>query len=159
MVWTGYFARYRIYQKAGLKPISIANICPQKIKPLKAEWLAPKSWIYNWKDTVEHTNNDRGAVDYYIKRYTEENLSHLSPEEVWKRLYSLAGDSDAVLLCYEALPKDYDNKGIVKIGGLTPGTAFCHRHIVSEFLRQGGFECREYLPNQEELNLLKGEEG
>jgi hypothetical protein len=110
MIWTGYFARYRIYQKAGLKPISIANISLQKFKPLKAEWLAPNSWIYNWKDTVEHTSNDRGAIDYYIKRYTEENLGHISPEEVWKRCIPLR----EILMRFCFVMKHYQKTMIIK---------------------------------------------
>jgi hypothetical protein len=155
MIWTGYFARYKIYQQAGLKPISIAKSSLQGVQTLKAEWLAPGSWIYDWKNLVKRTGGDKELIDYYIKRYTKENLAHLSHEEVLERLDELAYHSDAVLLCYEALPKGYNNQGIVKIGDLLPGSTFCHRHIVSEFMRSGGLECREYIASPSELKLLK----
>jgi hypothetical protein len=155
MIWTGYFARYKIYQQAHLELISIANHGLRGVNPLKAEWLAPGSWIYQWKDAAKHTGENRDLIEYYIKRYTNEKLNHFSPEAVWEQLNNLAGHSDSILLCYEALPDSYDNQGIVVINQLTPETTFCHRHIVSAFLRSGGFECREYIPSLAELRILK----
>jgi uncharacterized protein (DUF488 family) len=46
----------------------------------------------------------------------------------------------AVLLCYETIGK------------------YCHRHLVSDWLRRHGIECREYLPVMVEQKP-KGKQG
>jgi hypothetical protein len=162
MIWTGYFARHKIYQLAHMQLISIANTSMFGVKALEAKWLAPGGWVYAWKDRVKRIddNKEKELIEYYIERYTKEILGVYSPEEVWSRLHSLAGCRDAVILCYEAIPKaygerGYSNGGIVTLDGLAPGVSFCHRHIVSGFMRSGGFECREYIPSSSELTILK----
>jgi hypothetical protein len=56
--------------------------------------------------------------------------------------------SIANLLCHEKLPEGY-TKNIVEICDLEPGKKFCHRHIISAFLKSGDFECREYLVHKQ----------
>jgi hypothetical protein len=150
MIYTGYFAQAQKYQEAGFRLLSIANRCPEGIKAMKILWLAPGTWIYSWKQKCNQIGESRRKlVDEYIYNYTEDKLSHLSPETVFERICDLVSRQDAILLCYEKLPEGY-TKNIVEISDLEPGKTFCHRHIVSAFLRNGDFECKEYLiPEQQ----------
>jgi hypothetical protein len=135
------------------------------VKTMKANRLAPGGWIYQWKDAVASMGGDKAYVDYYIERYKKEKLSDWTPEELWNYLDIIVEHHDAILLCYEALPEPYKracyrNDGIIPIDSLVPGKTFCHRHLVSEFLRSsGGYECREYIPSDMELRVLKKNNG
>jgi hypothetical protein len=145
MIYTGYFAQAHKYLEAKFKLLSIANKCPEGIKAVEIPWLSPGSWIYEWKQKCKRIGeSQRRLVDEYIRRYTEDILGCLSPEEVFERLDDSVNHHDAILLCYEKLPEGY-TKDIVKISDLEPGKTFCHRHIISAFLRSGNFDCREYL--------------
>jgi hypothetical protein len=150
MIYTGYFAQARKYQEARLILLSIANKCPEGIKAMKIPWLAPGTWIYSWKRKCNQIGESRRKLtDEYIHKYTEDKLSRLSPETVFERICGLVNHHDAILLCYEKLPEGY-TKDIVGISDLEPGKTFCHRHIVSAFLRSGGFECGEYLIHEQQ---------
>ena len=60
----------------------------------------------------------------YIPRYKEQVLGTLNPSEVADELQKLGGQ--VILLCYEK-PAD-----------------FCHRQLVSEWLRNAGIESEEF---------------
>jgi hypothetical protein len=150
MIYTGYFAQIHKYLEADLILLSIANKCPESIDVFKISWLAPGAWIYAWKQKGNQIGvSQRQLIDEYIKKYTEDKLSYLSPETLFERLYKLVNHHDAILLCYEKLPEDY-TKDIVELGDLEVGKTFCHRHLISSFLRSGGFECREYLTSKQQ---------
>jgi hypothetical protein len=148
MIYTGYFAQSRKYLEAGFKLLSIANKCPENIKAISVPWLMPGSWIYEWKQKCNRIGESkRCLIDEYIHKYTENRLISLSPETAFERIAGFVNYHDSILLCYEKLPEGYA-KDIVEISDLDPGKTFCHRHIVSSFLRNGGFECREYLTHK-----------
>jgi hypothetical protein len=150
MIYTGYFAQVHKYLEAGLILLSIANKCPKGINALKVSCLMPGAWIYAWKQKENRIGvSQRQLIDEYIKKYTEDKLIYLSPETLLERLYNLVNHHDAVLLCYEKLPEGYA-KDVVELSDLELGKTFCHRHIVSAFLRSGGFGCREYLINKQQ---------
>jgi hypothetical protein len=145
MIYTGYFSQVHKYLEAGFTLLSIANKTPEGIKTINVSWLAPGAWIYAWKQKCDQIGaSKRQLIDEYINKYIDDRLSHLSSEIIFKRLYDLANYNDVILLCYEKLPEGYA-KDIIEINDLEPGKTFCHRHVVSAFLRNGGFECREYL--------------
>lgn len=135
---TGYFAKLKAYQKAGLTPISIAAKAPVWYKGAEYKKLAPKWSFYSeWKN-----GSHKGDNEYYTKHFKEEVLDNLDPEQVLKELEGFSGVSsdNIILLCYE---KSAD---------------FCHRHLVadwlSEHIKQDGFYIREldldcvaHLPN------------
>jgi hypothetical protein len=145
MIYTGFWSQVHKYLEAGFTLLSIANKCPEGIKAVKVPWLTPGVWIYAWKQKCNQIGaSKRQLIDEYINKYTEERLSHLSPEIIFERLYDLTNHNDVILLCYEKLPEGYA-KDIVETSDLEPGKTFCHRHIISAFLRSGDFECRECL--------------
>ena len=75
-----------------------------------------------WKE-----NHDN---DYYIKCYNEQVLSKLNPKQVFVDLIELTHSwitfPKIALVCYEK-PSD-----------------FCHRHLVSKWLSENGYECKEW---------------
>ena len=105
MIYTGYFAKLKEYQKAGLTPVSIAGRTP--IEGL-IEWkfFAPTWSIFKpWKDKIIDNSE-------YTMRFTSEILGKVDKEEVRNILLSV---DNPILLCYEK-PCD-----------------FCHRHIVADW--------------------------
>lgn len=117
MNYTSYFAN-EIKLPEGVIPISICGKAPFYWKGLEYKKLAPKYWFFKeWKKN--HDNN------YYIENFQKYVLDKLNPDEVWKELNLLTDGKPFALMCYEH-PDD-----------------FCHRHLVSAWLRQAGYEIEE----------------
>lgn len=93
--------------------VSIAWRAPVGFRGMEYKSLVPKYWFLR-------KYKDDGDQDFYVDRYYEEILKKLNPEQVYKEL----GES-AILLCWER-----------------PGE-FCHRHIVSKWFRDAGFDVQE----------------
>jgi hypothetical protein len=151
MIFTGYFAKIKIYARMGLKLVSIANqsiSTTGKLATIKFKPLVPGRWIYPWKNDL-HNRSDLGkAKSEYLNTYYKECLNKFTPEKLFNELFAFVNGSDAILLCYEAPPKDMGSDGIIDISKLEAGKDFCHRHLVSDFLRQGGLQCCEETISQ-----------
>ena len=120
--YTTYFANLKKLPKK-VHPISICGKAPDWYEGLQYKKLAPKyDFFIKWKE-----NHDN---DYYIKCFNEQVLNNLNAKEVLLELSELIGfnnrHKDICLICYEK-PND-----------------FCHRHFVADWLRQNGFECKEW---------------
>ena len=121
MIYTSYFGKLKKLPK-DIVPISICGKTPDWYKGIQYRVLAPKWDFFKvWKE-----NHDN---DYYIRCFKTQVLDQLNPESVVNRLYTLSEGKDIVLLCYEK-PLD-----------------FCHRHLVSAWLRRNGYECFEWEEN------------
>jgi len=134
MIYTSYFAKLKELEKNGIVPISICAKAPDWYKGLQYKKLAPKYWFFmEWKKT--HDN------EYYIKHYKAEVLEYLNviktltelqmllPYEIKERMqdeFYNSAEHHVALLCYEK-PSD-----------------FCHRHLVSEWLNENGYKCKEW---------------
>lgn len=122
MIYTSYFAKMR-YLPKNMIPISICAKPPAGYKGLQYKKLAPPYRVLmEYKE--KHDSNK------YIRDYNDQILDQLDVNEVVNDLASLIGfdnSKDIVLLCYER-PSD-----------------FCHRHLVSNWLNDNGFECRELI--------------
>ena len=108
MIYTGYYAKLKKYQEAGLTPISIAGKAPNFYSGIQYKKFAPSWDIFSkWKS---------GEIDnfQYTERFNQEILGKLDKEEVKTFLNSF--ETDIILLCYE------------KSGD------FCHRHIVANWI-------------------------
>ena len=117
MIYTTYFANLRKLP-ASITPISICGKAPAWFTGPQYKVLAPKyGFFIVWKNT--HDN------DYYVRCFNAEVLAPLSCEQVLKDLSALAA-GDVALVCYEK-PTD-----------------FCHRHLVSAWLREHGIPCCEW---------------
>jgi len=124
-MYTGYFAKIKTYEKAGLIPIAICGGIPNWYKGLWYKKLAPKWSFFNeWKNGTEH----KGDNDYYIYHFNNEVLDKLSVSLVIEDLQKIANTKDTdkiILLCYEK-----------------PGD-FCHRHLVADWLTKNGLKTIE----------------
>jgi uncharacterized protein YeaO (DUF488 family) len=124
-MYTGYFAKIKTYEKAGLIPIAICGGIPNWYKGLWYKKLAPKWSFFNeWKNGTEH----KGDNDYYIQHFNNEVLDKLSILQVIEDLQKIANTKDTdkiILLCYEK-----------------PGD-FCHRHLVADWLTKNGLKTIE----------------
>lgn len=124
-MYTGYFAKIKTYEKAGLIPIAICGGIPNWYKGLWYKKLAPKWSFFNeWKNGAEH----KGDNDYYIQYFNNEVLDKLSVSLVVEDLQKIANTKDTdkiILLCYEK-----------------PGD-FCHRHLVADWLTKNGLKTIE----------------
>ena len=122
MIYTSYFGKIKSLPKS-IIPISICGKAPDWYTGLQYKKLAPKYHFFmKWKET-----NDN---DYYINHYHSEVLDKLDAQFVIADLKHLCNESmysdiDICLICYEK-PSE-----------------FCHRHLVAEWLRNNGYECKE----------------
>jgi hypothetical protein len=148
MIYTGYFARIKQYRDMHLKLISIANTNPvfsDNSGIIKFYPLVPGNWIYPWKNDL-HNRSDLGRAKLeYIDTYYTKCLNKYTPHKLFKEINLFANSENVILLCYEAPPNHIGLDGIVDLEKLEAGKNFCHRHIVSDFLRSGGFQCQEIL--------------
>lgn len=107
MIYTGYYAKLKEYENAGLQPLSIAGRAPSFYKGPQYKSFAPEYKMFmDWK---------KGKIDNmeYTSIFTK-HLNTLDKEAVRRTLNSF--DKDVILLCYE------------KTGD------FCHRHIVADWI-------------------------
>lgn len=118
MIYTGYFAKVKQYENAGLTTVSISGKAPSFYKGPEYKGLAPRWQMFNdWK---------KGKIDNfgYTKLFNQ-YLETLDKESVKRALESFG--EDVVLLCYEK-----------------PGD-FCHRHLVADWLETNfGWRVDEY---------------
>lgn len=118
MIYTSYFAKLRALPSVYV-PIAICRSVPKGYNGLRYLPLAPSSSVlYEYKRF-----NDRGL---YAKRFNQEALERLDPDEVVRELNELAGGrGPIVLVCYER------------------SDSFCHRQLVSDWLTSNGYMSRE----------------
>ena len=123
MIYTTYFAQLRNLPP-DIIPISICGKAPDWYKGIQYKKLAPKyGFFMKWKQ--DHDN------DYYIEHFHSEVLDLLNINDVIMQLYTLSGDKDIALVCYEK-PTD-----------------FCHRHLVAEWIKEVGLlKCEEWTKSK-----------
>ena len=128
-VYTSYFAKAYQYPDDKYTCIAISVGVPKAINVKSYKKLAPL-----W-DIVQEYKNNGGDIERYKSRYYNEVLNKLNIDEVYKELEELSGGKNVVLLCYEGIRNN----------------DFCHRHLVSQWLRQNGYEA----PGELILNYYK----
>jgi uncharacterized protein YeaO (DUF488 family) len=117
-IYTTYFAKLKSLPK-NIIPIAICGKSPDWYTGLQYKKLAPKyDFFMKWKETKDN--------EYYIRCFDKQVLQQLTVENVIQELHNMAGGDTIALVCYEK-----------------PGD-FCHRHLVSEWLRKNGIKCEEY---------------
>ena len=118
MIYTSYLSNVKNLPK-DVVPIAICGGQITGWKYPRYSKLAPKwKFFSEWKKT--HDN------DYYIEHFNAEVLSVLNQRQVVEDLMRLSENKDVALICYER-PE-----------------AFCHRHLVADWLRKAGYEVEEY---------------
>jgi uncharacterized protein YeaO (DUF488 family) len=124
-IYTSYFANLKKLEKANIKPIAICLYKPKWYNGISYDILAPTKQILSLKDDVF------GYTEQY-NRY----LGTLNPHKIVEDLNALSQGKDIALLCYEK-PSD-----------------FCHRHLVSKWLCDNGYDVSEYSKNDTELTFF-----
>lgn len=120
--YTTYFAKVNSLPE-GIVPISICGKAPDAWAGLQYRKLAPRWWFFSkWKE-----NHDNA---FYIENFDKEVLGPKDPNETWDALSALSGGRPFALVCYEK-----------------PGD-FCHRHLVSEWLRKAGYDISEFVKEE-----------
>ncbi len=131
MIYTSYFAKLKQLPE-NMVPIAICAKKPQWYRGLQYRGLAPKyGFFMEWKET--HDN------EMYIRCFNEQVLSRFDARMLANELNNMArwhrgrftgerirDNLDIALLCYEK-PSD-----------------FCHRHLVAEWFRKNGIQCKEW---------------
>lgn len=128
-IYTSYFAKAYQFPDDKYSCIAISVGVPKAINVKSYKKLAPL-----W-DIVQEYKNNGGDIEKYKSRYYNEVLNKLGVCEVYKDLEKLSDGKDIVLLCYEGI-KNND---------------FCHRHLVSQWLRENGYDA----PGELILNYYK----
>ena len=114
-MYTSYYAKAKTIDTTKYKLVSIARITPIWYEGEVYKALAPT------QEMVYAKKNDLISEETFEKAYRELVLDKLDMDYVYNKL----GDN-AILLCYE---KSED---------------FCHRHLLSKYLREKGFNIEEY---------------
>lgn len=120
MIWTGYYAKLKKYEEAGLVPVAISGKIPDFYKGARCKELAPRYESFKkWKN--------KEISDFeYIEEY-KGYLDSLDKEEVRFFFESPNKCDNMILLCYE------------KSGD------FCHRHALADWLEENfGYRVEEY---------------
>ena len=128
-IYTSYFAKAYQFPDDKYTCIAISVGVPKAINVKSYKKLAPL-----W-DIVQEYKNNGGDIERYKSRYYNEVLNKLNIDEVYKELEELSNGKDVVLLCYEGIRNN----------------DFCHRHLVSQWLRQNGYDA----PGELILNYYK----
>ena len=124
-IYTSYFAKINKLPQ-NVVPIAICAKVPPSCNILQYKKLSPKyGFFMEWKKN--------GDNDFYIEHFQKEVLDVTDANDVIDELQTLIrhfadfGELDICLVCYEK-PTD-----------------FCHRHLVSKWLRESGYDCEEYI--------------
>lgn len=122
MLYTTYFGNLKKLPK-NIIPVSICGKAPDWWTGRQYKKLAPKyDFFMKWKE-----NHDN---EYYTKCFKEQVLDKLDIKDVVWDLWGVLDineDVNIALVCYEK-PED-----------------FCHRHLVAEWFRANGYDCKEWV--------------
>lgn len=119
-IYTSYFANSRALAKENVMPISIAHYSPKWFYGPRYTIVSPTRYMLSGDCTHEE----------YLRKY-DEILHRLDPKKVIADVESISHGKDVALCCYEK-----------------PGD-FCHRHLLSEWLRKNGYDVKEWEPEEE----------
>lgn len=135
-IYSGYFSGIKKHDYP--TPISITLSPPKWWTGPEASFLAPGKWLWHWKEKCASRSNAE-SIDDYMKLYMSTTLLGIHPNDVFERLFKISDGNDCTIVCYEK----------PEIGECIPqqlevGKTFCHRHIVTAYLRFGGYESYEF---------------
>lgn len=137
MIYTTYFAKLRKLPE-NVMPIAICAKVPEWYKGAQYSKLAPDyRMLIQWK--CDH--NDDGYIDRFNKTVldkldiirTTHELHMLLPDHIKRKMRASVWNEPnwhIALVCYEK-PED-----------------FCHRHLVSQWLKRHGYACEEWSESE-----------
>jgi len=124
-IFTSYFAKVKAVQN----PVSISLYPPSWFKGPSFSELAPSSDIL-WPYKSGRINKEE-----YTRRFNDEILLKLEPDVVMSKIWQLFPEQ---LLVQAQVP-------IVTLLCFEKPTDFCHRHLVSKWLREAGYLVEEVV--------------
>lgn len=117
-IYTSYFAKTSALRKLGIIPIAISLYPPKWFDGPALPQLAPKKYMLD----------DSLSEEKYTELYVQNVLNILDIRMLGDTIGAMASGKDVALLCFEK-----------------PGD-FCHRHIVSKWLKEKtGVDIVEYV--------------
>lgn len=120
-IWTSFYGHFDTFTAYNVVPIRVAQYAPRyKRKHDAFLSLAPSKAML-----AEAKSGNYDHVDWK-KRFLRDVLGPLDPHEVYAQLIKLGKGFDVAILCYEK-----------------PGDR-CHRHYVTEWLAEAGYEIAEF---------------
>ena len=133
MIFTSYFAKIKKFPK-NVTPIAICAKVPDWYTGLRYSKLAPKY------DIIMKYKDDHNEADY-IECFNNTTLKCLNPLWVLADLRILLGqDGDDA-----SVPPFWENPDLhVALICYEKPSEFCHRHLISEWLRNYGVKCKEW---------------
>jgi len=139
-IYTGYFGQIKKYHN----PISIANTDPSWFIGDRCEELAPGDWLWEWKRRAQKWNSKEEhdiLKKEYIERYNEQLKKLFKSSQDLKMFLMKKFPTKEIitLCCYERAP-------IHMFNSLEINKDFCHRHIITEWIKGWGFCGGEYKP-------------
>ena len=117
MIYTGCFSNIVKYKNfTPMRTISIARSMPKFAAPYVGgvDWALAPTW-----DMLQEYKQGALSIDEYTEQFNRQ-LSTLQSWDIADR------HNGCILLCWEQ-PNE-----------------FCHRHLVSKWLRDSGYKCEEY---------------
>jgi hypothetical protein len=139
IIYSGYFGGLKKYNYPN--PINIALKAPDYWTGPNAKWLAPSpQWFWLWKKSLD-TKTNKEAIEEYSELYFQTILRNLMPLDIINRLSKLSNEEDCTLICFEKPPL----KKIINPDSLEVNKDFCHRHIITSFLRNCGYDAFELI--------------
>jgi len=129
MIYTGYWAKVKEYEKHNLVPVGISGWIPDGYNGKTYKKLAPK-YVW-WKEWHDGHLSER----WYIDKYYETVLKTLDPLVVYQELQQFG--KDVILLCFETPEK------------------FCHRHLVAQWLNKTNKQnIEEYMLQSKQTQII-----
>lgn len=123
-IYTSYFANMKALTKENVMAISIARYSPRWYKGPQYTNVAPYGYMLS----------ESCSREQYLQKY-DEILNHLDADKVVNDIKAISQGRDVALCCYEK-----------------PGD-FCHRHLLSEWLRKNGYDVNEWERKETEEQM------
>ncbi len=140
MIYTTNFASLRKLPK-DIIPISICVKTPDWYNGIQYRKLAPK---YNFFMEWNQNKDNQFYIGHFQKEVLEKLFVHHTVVELLCRAGNMKGinySPEIALVCYEPKPsEDISYEDIIKNGS----KYFCHRHLVAKWLKDNGYEVKEY---------------
>lgn len=134
MIYTSYFANIKkldgiCYTVSGLIPSFYNDLMKQNPNIYKRyiQFAPKKYWWKQWKEGK--LNNDQ-----FVNLYKETVLDKININNVLNQFNKYK--QDIFLLCYQK-PND-----------------FCHRHLICQWLNKHDIECKQFMPEKQQLELF-----
>lgn len=136
MIYTSYFANIKKLPP-DMITVSISAKAPSWYEGFEYKNLSPSySILMEYKAGKDE--------NLYIKRFKGEILNKRNSGKVIEELYDLLDDNQKYLLSVCNCPSWENNRINICLLCYEKPDDFCHRHLVSEWLREYGYQVKEF---------------